>query len=62
MERVPPDAIHPRKRGDRLQVHEDDHPAEAARLAAGHEYEVRVSEEIARHTRVPIEGMVAIGR
>ena len=44
-----------------LQVHEDDHPAEAARLAARDEVRGQRPAEIAERARLPIERMVAIG-
>ena len=45
-----------------LQVHEDDHPAQGARLAAGDEAtRSRCPPEIAERAKLPIERMVAIG-
>ncbi len=44
-----------------LQVHEDDHAAEAARLAARHAVRGQGRGDVAERARVPIERMVAIG-
>ena len=45
----------------RVQVHEDDHLAQAPGLASGDKFRVQVPTEIAESARTPIERMVAIG-
>ena len=51
--------LHPGEPGGGLQVHEDDHAAQAARLAARHEARVSVPADVADRARVPIERMVS---